>query len=168
MVRFFVSVTEWISEWGGRVGMSLTLLLVFISAFETGERYIFHQSSTPVQELAWHFFTLIFLLGFAYTLKHNGHVRVDIFYDRMSERGQAVINILSVLLLLIPFCIMIIGFSWDWVIQSFRMAEKSSDPGGLPARWILKGALPLGFAMLLIQGLAETVKNLRLLFSKKA
>jgi len=168
MFRLFVNVAEKISEWGGRAGMGLALLLVFISAFETGERYIFHRSSTAIQELTWHFFALIFLLGSAYTLKCNGHVRVDILYDRMSERGRALVNILSVFLLLIPFCIMIIWFSWDWVIQAFLMAEKSSDPGGLPARWILKGALPLGFAMLLIQGLAETVKDFRVLFRKKA
>lgn len=167
MLRGFVRVCERISEWGGRAAMWLALLLVFISAFETGERYLFHHSSTPVQELTWHFFALIFLLGFAYTLKCNGHVRVDIFYNRMSETGKAVINILSVLLLLIPFCVMIIGFSWDWVVKSFQIGEHSPDPGGLPALWILKGALPFGFGMLLLQGLAEVVKDLHILFRKE-
>lgn len=160
---------EWLSEWTGRATMWLALILVLITTFETGERYLFNRSSSAVQELQWHIYSLIFLLGFAYTLRHDGHVRVDIFYDKMPERWKAVINLSSMVLLLIPFCVMIIGFSWDWVVKAYEIGEKSPDPGGLPGRWLLKGAIPVGFGLLLLQGIVEIVKNLRMiLLGKKA
>ncbi len=158
---------ESLSEWSGRATSWLALILVLITAFETGERYLFNRSSSAIQELQWHIYSLIFLLGFAYTLRHDGHVRVDIFYDRMSDRWKAVVNLSSMVLLLIPFCVMMIGFSLDWVVKAYEIGEKSPDPGGLPARWLLKGAIPVGFGLLLLQGISEIVKNLRTIISRK-
>jgi TRAP-type mannitol/chloroaromatic compound transport system permease small subunit len=167
MIRGLLRGIEGLSEWSGRIAMGFTLLLVFLTAFETGERYLLNRSSSAIQELTWHLYAAIFLLGFAQTLREDGHVRVDIFYDRLPKRGKAAVNILSMVFLLIPFCLMMIGFSWGWVVKAFLISEKSPDPGGLPALWVLKALLPVGFGLLLLQGLAEIVKNSRLLFGRK-
>lgn len=167
MFRGLVRGIEALSALSGRIGMGFALLLVLLTAFETGERYLLNRSSGAVQELTWHLYAAIFLLGFAQTLREDGHVRVDIFYDRLSKKGQALVNILSMAFLLIPFCLMMIGFSWDWVVKSFLMSERSPDPGGLPALWVLKGMVPVGFGLLLLQGLVELFKNSRFLLGRK-
>jgi TRAP-type mannitol/chloroaromatic compound transport system permease small subunit len=162
-------LTRWIeglSEWSGRLAMAFSLILVLLTAFETGERYLLNRSSGAIQELTWHLYAAIFLLGFAQTLREDGHVRVDIFYDRLPKKGQALVNVLSTVFLLIPFCLMMIGFSWNWVSTAFQISERSPDPGGLPALWVLKGMLPLGFGLLLLQGLVELFKNCRILFGR--
>jgi TRAP-type mannitol/chloroaromatic compound transport system permease small subunit len=163
MLQVLVRAIEGLSAWSGRVAMGFSLLLVLITAFETGERYLLNRSSGAVQELTWHLYAAIFLLGFAQTLREDGHVRVDIFYNRLSERGQALVNILSMVFLLIPFCVMMIGFSWGWAVKAFLISERSPDPGGLPALWILKSLVPIAFGLLLLQGLAEIFKKTRLL-----
>jgi TRAP-type mannitol/chloroaromatic compound transport system permease small subunit len=167
MVRILIRGIEGLSGWSGRIAMGFALLLVLVTAFETGERYLLNRSSGALQELTWHLYSAIFLLGFAQTLREDGHVRVDIFYNRLEPRGRALINLLSMIFLLVPFCIMMIGFSWEWVVKSFQMSERSPDPGGLPALWVLKGLIPLGFGLLLLQGVAEIFKNWRVLFGKK-
>jgi TRAP-type mannitol/chloroaromatic compound transport system permease small subunit len=126
-----------------------------------------NRSSGAIQELTWHLYAAIFLLGFAQTLREDGHVRVDIFYDRFSRRGQALVNMLSTVFLLIPFCLMMIGFSWGWVVKAFLLSERSPDPGGLPALWILKSLVPVGFGLLLLQGLAEIFKKARILLGRE-
>jgi len=167
MFRGLVRGIEGLSAWSGRIAMGFALLLVLLTAFETGERYLLNRSSGAVQELTWHLYAAIFLLGFAQTLREDGHVRVDIFYDRLSKKGQALINILSMVFLLIPFCLMMIGFSWGWVVKAFLMSERSPDPGGLPALWVLKAMVPVGFGLLLLQGLVELFKNSRFLLGRK-
>jgi TRAP-type mannitol/chloroaromatic compound transport system permease small subunit len=166
MIQLLVRGIEGLSEWTGRIAMAFALILVLLTAFETGERYLLNRSSGAVQELTWHLYAAIFLLGFAQTLREDGHVRVDIFYDRLPKKGQATVNILSMILLLIPFCIMMIGFSWGWVVNAFLISERSPDPGGLPALWVLKGMVPVGFGLLLLQGLVEIFKNCRLLLGR--
>jgi TRAP-type mannitol/chloroaromatic compound transport system permease small subunit len=167
MFRGLVRGIEGLSALSGRIAMGFALLLVLLTAFETGERYLLNRSSGAVQELTWHLYAAIFLLGFAQTLREDGHVRVDIFYDRLSKKRQALVNVLSMIFLLIPFCLMMIGFSWDWVVKSFLMSERSPDPGGLPALWVLKAMVPVGFGLLLLQGLVELIKNFRFLLGRK-
>jgi len=167
MVRILIRAIEGLSGWSGRIAMAFALLLVLVTSFETAERYLLHRSSGAVQELTWHLYAAIFLLGFAQTLREDGHVRVDIFYNRLEPRGRAVINVLSMVFLLVPFCIMMIGFSWEWVVKSFQMSERSPDPGGLPALWVLKGLIPVSFGLLLLQGLVEIFKNSQVLLGKK-
>jgi TRAP-type mannitol/chloroaromatic compound transport system permease small subunit len=106
------------------------------------------------QDLEWHLFGFIFLIGAGYTLLHDGHVRVDIIYQRLSYKGQAWVNLLGVLLFLIPGCIMLISTSWKFTINSYSILEGSPDPGGIPFRFIIKGCMPLGFVLLLMQGIS--------------
>ena len=104
-------------------------------------------------------FAFIFLIGAGYTLLHDAHVRVDIFYQRLGPRGRAWINLLGVIFFLIPGCILVIDTSWNFVFTSFKMLEGSPDPGGIPYRWVVKSTIPIGFVLLLLQGLSLGVHS---------
>ena len=116
-------------------------------------------SSNALIETQWYLFDLIFLLGAAYALKHNAHVRVDVFYSRWNRKRQALANLLGSLLFLIPFSILVIYFSWQWVYNSWAILESSPDPDGLP-RYPIKTSILVSFALLILQGISEAIKNL--------
>jgi len=157
---------ERIAEWTGRAASWLVLAMVLIIGYDVAMRYLFHIGSVALQELEWHLFALLFLLGASYTFKHDGHVRVDILYHsrRMSDRGRAWIDLLGGLFLLTPFCLLIIVSSFPFVGAAFQMGEGSPDPGGLPFRFLLKAMIPLSFALVLLQGLAHMLRSAHTLF----
>lgn len=156
------SILENICEISGRMISWLVIFMVLLVCYDVTMRYFFKGGSITLQELEWHIFSLIFLLGTAYTFKHDDHVRLDLFYQSrfMDDIKRAWVNIIGGTLFLIPFCLLIIICSWPFVYQSFIHAEGSPDPGGLPYRWLLKSAIPLGFLLLLLQGIADIFKNL--------
>ena len=149
------------SERTGRFVSWLVIALVLLISYDVAMRYLFQAGSTALQELEWHLFSLIFLLGAAYTLKHDGHVRVDVLYHAkwMSAKGRAWIDLFGSLFFLIPFCILIIYSSWPFVLNAYEIGESSPDPGGLPYRFLLKAAIPLGFALLILQGLSMAIRS---------
>ncbi len=159
---------EQFSECTGKLVSWLVLAMVLLVSYDVAMRYFFQSGSVALQEMEWHLFSLIFLIGAAYTLKHDDHVRLDLFYQSkfMDEQGRAWINLSGSIFLLIPFCILIICTSWPFVYQSYIHLEGSPDPGGLPYRWILKASIPLGFTFLLLQGVSEIVKNLSTVLGK--
>jgi len=132
-LKKYIQFVDSMNERIGKFIAWLTLLLVLVVCFDVVTRYVIKFSSVGVQELEWHLFAIIFLMGGAYTLKHEKHVRVDIIYSRLSKKKQAVINLIGVGLFLIPFCLLIINSSIDFVWNSFIIGESSPDPGGLPA-----------------------------------
>jgi TRAP-type mannitol/chloroaromatic compound transport system permease small subunit len=136
--------------------------MVGLTVYDVTMRYLFRNGSVAIQELEWHLFTLIILLGAAYTLKHDDHVRVDLIYSskRLSDRHRAFIDIFGTLCFLLPFATMIIWTSIPFAYEAFIHAEISPDPGGLGHRWILKAAIPIGFLLLALQGLANSVTGL--------
>lgn len=155
------------NEWTGRIVYWLTLGMVLVGAYNAIVRYLdrftgLGLSSNTYIELQWYMFSLIFLLGAAYTLKHNAHVRVDVLYSRLSPRGRAWINLGGTVLFLIPFCILVIWTSWPTVRNSWAVMEVSPDPGGLP-RYPIKTVIPLAFLLLMIQGLSILIKQIALL-----
>ena len=133
------------------------MLVVFVDVVM---RYVFHTSFVFTQELEWHLFGFIFLLGAGYTLLYDGHVRVDIFYQRLSPSAKAWINLIGVLLFLIPGCVLIIATSWSFVVNSWAVMEGSPDPGGIPYRYVLKACIPVGFILVLLQGISLGIKSL--------
>ncbi len=157
-----VNFIDRISEWSGRAIAWLVLALVLLVCYDVAMRYLWQSGSIALQELEWHLFALIFLLGAAYTLKHDEHVRVDLLYGsrRLNDKQRAVVNLSGSVLLLIPFCILIIYTSWPFVATSYAINEVSPDPGGLSHRFLIKAAIPVGFALLLIQGLSEIGHNI--------
>jgi TRAP-type mannitol/chloroaromatic compound transport system permease small subunit len=154
---------ETISEHSGRAAAWLCLILVMLVAYDVSMRYLFRAGSVALQELEWHLFALIFLFGAAYTLKHDAHARLEIFYQRFSNRTRAWVDLLGSLLFLLPLCLVILKGSWPFVHNAFVFGEGSPDPGGLPYRFLIKAAIPVGFALLSIQAVAFVFKNLRLL-----
>ena len=149
------TITRWIdnmNEWVGSGVAWVTLGLVLVVFVDVVMRYLFNKSYVFTQELEWHLFGFIFLIGAGYTLLHDGHVRVDIIYQRLGIKGRAWTNLLGVIFFLIPGCIMVITTSWQFAANSFSMMEGSPDPGGIPFRFIIKGCIPVGFTLLLLQG----------------
>ena len=138
-------------------GMVLTTFLVVVL------RYGFDWGSIALQESVTYMHALVFMLGAAYTLRHDGHVRVDIFYRRLGPRGQAVVNLLGSLLLLLPVSLYILIESWPYVTASWTVLEGSREAGGLPGVFLLKALLLLMPALLVLQGLADALRCLLLL-----
>ena len=138
----------------GRLVSWVSLLLVLVVFVDVVMRYLFKTSFVFTQELEWHLFAFIFLIGAGYTLLHDGHVRVDIIYQRLSVKGRGWVNLLGVIFFLIPGCLLVIDTSWKFVGNSFSVLEGSPDPGGIPFRFIIKGTMTLGYVLLLLQGLS--------------
>jgi len=141
----------------GRITGWCAFALVCVMAFNVLLRYLLRTGSVAMQELEWHLMAPICLLGLSYALLHDGHVKVDILYGRFPERVRRIIDLVSMVLICLVTAILIY-LSLPYVEQSFRIGEKSPDPGGLTHRWILKAMLPAGFALLLIQSLAMTLR----------
>ena len=156
-----------VSESTGRAVSWLVAALVLLVCYDVAMRYLFRAGSVALQELEWHLFALVFLLAAAYTLKHNEHVRVDIVYQRLHPRVRAWIDLLGASLFLLPFAALVIYSSWSFVADAFVYNESSSDPGGLPYRFVLKAAIPLGFALLALQGVSSILRNAAFLRSKR-
>ncbi|MDF1587809.1 MAG: TRAP transporter small permease subunit [Gammaproteobacteria bacterium] len=169
MIKHCKLIIKHIDKFNERTGMLASwfvLALVFLICYDVMMRYVFQQGSIALQELEWHLFALIFLLGSAYTLKHDEHVRVDILFKSrfVSARQRAWINLIGTLFLLVPFCILILVTAWPFVENAFYYNEGSPDPGGLPYRFILKGSILVAFSLLILQGIAELIRNMLILF----
>lgn len=147
-----------LNERVGRLVTWLVLLVCLISATNAVSRYGFSLSSNAWLELQWYLFSAIFLLAAGYTLKHNGHVRVDIFYARFPPRTRAWIDLAGGLFFLLPATLLMMWLSWPGFVNSWAIQEMSSDPGGL-IRWPVKLLIPLGLALLALQGVSEVIKR---------
>jgi TRAP-type mannitol/chloroaromatic compound transport system permease small subunit len=137
----------------GKIAGVLLLLLLLNVFFDVIMRYLFNDVSIGMQEMEWHLYSAMFMLGIAFTLRHNGHVRVDLIYERLSRNKQAWIDILGTLLFLIPFTILVGYYGISFVIDAYEMNEQSGDPGGLPYRWIIKSMIPFAFFSIAISGI---------------
>lgn len=153
------------TEYSGRIISWLVILLVLLTCYDVFMRYVFNSGTVALQELEWHLFALIFLLGGAYTLKHDEHVRVDVIFnsDRLCDRQRAWINIAGILVFLTPFCVLVLISAWPFVENAFWYQESSPDPGGLPYRFLIKSSILVGFGLLLIQGAGELLRNILIL-----
>ncbi|MBN2249570.1 MAG: TRAP transporter large permease subunit [Campylobacterales bacterium] len=147
-----------LSKYSGILAALLVVLLSLLVAYDAVMRYLFSAGSIALQEVEWYLFDIIFLLGLSYALKHDKHVRVDIFFEHYGVDTKAVVQILSQLLLVIPFSILFIYDAYDMTYQSYLQQEVSSDPGGLTHRWLIKGMLVVAFVLLVMQSLSEIIK----------
>ncbi|MCU7835038.1 MAG: TRAP transporter small permease subunit [gamma proteobacterium symbiont of Taylorina sp.] len=151
---------EKITLWSGQLIAWLTLLMVFVTFSIVILRYGFQTGWIAMQESVVYMHALVFLIGIPYTLKYDGHVRVDIFYSKMSPRGKALVNLLGTLLLLFPVTLFIAWSSWDFVIASWEMGEESGEAGGLPGVYLLKSSILLMTLLLFIQGISHCLFNI--------
>jgi TRAP-type mannitol/chloroaromatic compound transport system permease small subunit len=156
-----------VNESVGRAVLWLVLVVTLISSGNAVARYAFSAGSNAWLELQWYLFGAIFLLGAGYGLKKGAHVRIDLIAGRFSSRVQAWIDIVGTLTMLMPASLVIVYFGWRMAYGSYAIGEMSGDPGGL-IRWPAKIMVPLGFALLLLQGLSELVKRIAFLRGRLA
>ncbi|MBT8188806.1 MAG: TRAP transporter small permease subunit [Saprospiraceae bacterium] len=150
----FIKIVDNINEFIGKWVSWLTTILVIFVCFDVFRRYLLKDSAAWIMEMEWHLFALIFLFGAGYALKHHRHVRVDLFYEKFTNRDKAWVNLIGSLLFLIPWCCMIIYVSFDYAMNAYQINEGSPDPGGLPYRFIIKFSITFGFILLLLQAIA--------------
>ena len=162
-VKKIIRIIDQINEMVGKTVSWLTLLLVLVVCLEVIRRTFFNTTSIWSMELQWHIFSLIFLLGAGYALKHDRHVRVDLFYTNFSKRDQAWVNLFGSILLLTPWLLVTIYFSFYYALDSWQLGEGSPDPGGLPARYLIKFAVPIGLSFLLLQAISIILSSLLIL-----
>ncbi len=140
---------------------SIVIVLMILNVFyDVVMRYFFNTGSIAMQEMEWHLFSVVILLGISFTLKEDGHVRVDLIYDRLSDRKKAMINMIGVVLFILPVAILIGYNSIDYVMEAFNSGEQSGDPGGLTNRWIVKSLIPTSFFLLIITSIGFFIRNL--------
>ncbi|WP_017445199.1 TRAP transporter small permease subunit [Gayadomonas joobiniege] len=131
-------------------------------------RYVFDTGLISLQELVIYAHAVLFLLGSAYTLSENGHVRVDVIYSKLSRKKQAWINLLGTVFLLLPLLFSVIYFSWPFAMDSWAIMEKSAEAGGLPLVFILKSLIPLFAVLLSLQSISQLIKAYRQIFLAEA
>ena len=155
-------VSHWIDVLNQKVGVIaawMVLLSCLVSAGNASIRYALSNSSNAWLEIQWYMFSAIFLLGAAYTLKMNEHVRVDIIYANLSPRGRLWVDAIGMTIFLLPATIMLSIMTWPFFWEAWARSEISSNAGGLP-RWPVKLLLPVGFFLLTLQGLSELIKRI--------
>jgi TRAP-type mannitol/chloroaromatic compound transport system permease small subunit len=142
----------------GRITAWSSFALALVMGGNVLLRYGFHTGSVWSQELEWHLMSPICLFGMSYALRHGEHVRVDVLYASFSERNKQLVQIVTALIS-IAVCAIVVWLSWSYVAYSWNIGEGSANPGGIPARYGLKALIPLGFALLLLQSLAELIHS---------
>jgi len=159
MIMNFFGILERVIRWVGYLAGAILALLVLLVVYDAMMRYLFQSGSVALQELEWHLFDIIIMLGIAYTLQRAAHVRVDIFYEQYSLKVRSAVNIIGILFFILPFSLLIIYVGFDFVMISFVQMEASSDPGGLSYRFLVKALMPLAFVLLILQSVSELFKE---------
>ena len=149
---------DWLNAQTGRLASWLVLLACLVSAGNAMFRYAFSLSSNGFLEIQWYMFAVMVMLGTSYTLRRNEHVRVEIFYVHLSERGQLWLDLIGTIVFLIPACVLMVALSWPLFMQSYEVGEWSGNSGGL-IRWPMKFVIPAGFTLLALQGVSEIIKR---------
>ena len=148
-----------ISDIIGHICGVLMILMTLNVFYDVVARYFFRTGSIGMQELEWHFFSLIILFGMSYALKEDAHVRVDVLYDRFTPKTKALVNAIGGIIFLLPISILIATGSTEFVLESYRSGESSGDPGGLPYRWIIKAMIPFSFYLLIFLTIGFILKH---------
>jgi len=161
-LRALSRAIDTLNERVGRMVLWLVLIATLISAGNALSRYALNLSSNAWLEVQWYLFGALFLLAAGYTLKHNGHVRIDVLYGHWSARARAWIDLAGSALFLLPFCVLMAWLSWPGFTESLASGETSPDAGGL-VRWPVRLTIPVGFTLLALQGVSEIIKRIAFL-----
>jgi len=155
-----------LTEFVGRSIAWLTLAMMIVMFTVVVLRYLFNTGMIAMQESVMYLHAAVFMVAAGYTLKHDGHVRVDIFYREMSEKKKALVDLLGTVCLLIPVTLFIASISFDYVMNSWAVMEGSPEAGGIPAVFLLKTLILVMVGLLLLQGIAEGLRNLLVVMGK--
>lgn len=153
-----------VAEQAGQWISYVWLILLSVIVINVLMRYVFNEGRIELEELQWHLYSIGFLLGLGYAYQADAHIRVDVLHEHFTHRTRAWIELYGILLLLLPFVALVLIYSIPFVASSFAVSEVSASPGGLPMRWLIKAALPLGFALLLMTVVARLLRVWHLLF----
>ena len=156
-------VLDTFSDCLGKSVSWICLVMVLVMALIVVLRYVFQSGSIALQESVMYLNALIFVFGAAYTLKEQGHVRVDIFYNRLSPKKQALIDLLGCIIFLLPSAAFIIWVSWDYVSISWQIKEGSPESSGLPLVYLLKASIIVLPFLLILQGISEIIKSITII-----
>ncbi len=170
-MNFLKKISQFIDALNEKTGLFaawLTTFMVITVVYDVIMRYGFKKGNIAVQEMEWHIFAVVFLIGAAYALKKDAHVRVDILYTKLSAKKRAWVDLLGTFIFLIPFCILVIYSTTTFIESSWAVREVSPDPGGLPCRYILKAMIPAGFFLLILQGISQAIKNILVIAGKES
>jgi len=154
---------QWINQFSdllGKMAGVLLVLLLFNVFYDVVMRYMFNDVSIGMQELEWHLYSTIFLLGVSYAIRHDGHVRVDLIYERLSVKRQAWVDLMGCLIFLLPFTLLVFYYGLGFVAESWDMSERSGDPGGLLYRWAIKSMIPIAFLSMAISGIGMVLHSI--------
>ncbi|CAB9539284.1 TRAP dicarboxylate transporter, DctQ subunit, unknown substrate 6 [uncultured Gammaproteobacteria bacterium] len=151
------------TRWLERLIVGLLLLTIFNVFLDVLLRYAFNNSSIALQEMEWHLFSAMFLLGISYTLQKDAHVRVDIFYTKFSPQKQALINLIGFALCILPISLLVAYYGIDFAYSAYLINEQSGDPGGLTHRFIIKSIIPISFILIIISGILFAKNNYEVL-----
>jgi len=158
---FLVNLEQTLARYSlmlGKLCALLFILLLFNVFYDVLMRYVFNDVSIGMQELEWHLYAAIFLLGIPYGLQMGGHVRVDIIYDQLSLKNRAWVDLFGCIFFLLPFALLVGYYGVGFAHESFKLGETSADPGGLPYRWIIKAVIPVAFFSIAISGLGMLLR----------
>jgi TRAP-type mannitol/chloroaromatic compound transport system permease small subunit len=158
-------VIDTITTWIGKFTMWLILATTLISAGNAIVRKLFGIGSNSLLEIQWYIFAAVFLLGAGYGFLRNSHVRIDFIASKLSARTRNWIDVVGILIVLFPFCALMIILSWPLFTQAYYSGEMSSNAGGL-IRWPVYALVPAGFALLLLQAVSELIKRIAFLFGQ--
>ena len=164
--QHLISGIDSFTDLTGRAVSWLTLLMVVLTVVIVVLRYYFESGSIALQESITYLHGVVFMLGIAFTLQRGGHVRVDIFYRGFTAQKKALVDFIGGILFLLPDCLLIFTFSWDYVMASWAIGETSEERSGIAGIYLLKTLLLLMPATLILQGIAETLRNLLVLINK--
>jgi len=148
------------SNFLGMVSSILFLLMLANVFIDVLLRYVFNNSSIAMQEMEWHLYAAMFMLGVPYALRTESHVRVDLIYEGLSVKKKALIDLLGGIFLLVPFCLLVGWYGIDFTYEAFQLGEGSGDPGGLPYRWIIKAVIPFAFFATAVSGIALILNSI--------
>ncbi|MEJ2530058.1 MAG: TRAP transporter small permease subunit [Gammaproteobacteria bacterium] len=144
----------------GKIAGVLLILLLLNVFIDVVMRYMFNDVSIGMQEMEWHLYATIFLLGVSYAIRHDGHVRVDLIYERFGVKGQAWVDLIGCIVFLLPFTLLVFYYGLDFVAESWEMSERSGDPGGLLFRWAIKSMIPISFLSMAISGVGMMLNSI--------
>ncbi len=159
-MKSLIARIEAISEWTGTAISWLTFFMVLVAFVVVVLRYVFDIGWIWMQESVTWMHALVLLVGAAYTLKHDEHVRVDVLYQGMSNDRKAWVNLVGTVVLLLPTALFILYSSWEFVAESWKVKEQSREAGGLPGVYLLKSVIPLMACLLFLQGVALLLRSI--------
>lgn len=167
LLKNYIDYINKLSEKTGKIVAWLSTILVLLVCYDVAQRYIFKTTTVAFLDAEKYLFAIMFLMGASYTLKHNAHVRVDVFYAKAVPKSRAWIDFLGGVLFLVPFCLMMIYVGVKYTLVSWGYNEGSPEPGGLPARYIIKSFIPISFSFLFLQATAFVFTALLAILGEK-